>query len=105
MSVSANLVVLMGYVGRAETTTRGGKDKTTISVATHSFSRGAEKTDWHSVTFWDDEEAQSVYKGDLVVIEGKLSYYNVTAFKEDGSEIRVKRPSINGREITVLPKI
>ena len=70
-----NRVILVGHVGRdAEIrTTSNGKNVMTFSLAT-----GKEHTDWHEVVSFNPPDWLEVKKGDLVYVEGRLSYSNWT---------------------------
>jgi single-strand DNA-binding protein len=77
---SLNRVILIGRVG-SDPELKFGKSGTAIcslSVATNEkFKEGKEKTEWHKVTFFGDRAeraAEWISKGQLVNIEGKLSY-------------------------------
>ena len=73
-----NKVELIGRIGRdPETKTAGSKMLVNFSVAT-SYGKGdTKKTEWHNITAWEKlaEIVQKyAHKGDLVFVEGRLSY-------------------------------
>lgn len=80
---SYNRVILMGRVGNTpEVTDINGKKRVRISLATSNVQYNPQEnrfetvsTDWHTVVVWGDRAerlAQTVKKGDLILVEGRL---------------------------------
>ena len=69
---SINRVTLIGHAGGdAEMRfTQTGKKIMTFSLATGTKDR----TEWHSIKSWDPPDWVQVNKGDLVFVDGKLTY-------------------------------
>lgn len=74
---SVNKVILIGNMGAdAELNTTGsGISVANISLATSSFVKDEEKTEWHRVTLWDktaENVAKYMKKGSKLYVEGRL---------------------------------
>lgn len=74
---SVNKVILIGNMGAdAELNTTGsGVAVANISLATSSFVKDEEKTEWHRVTLWDktaENVAKYMKKGSKLYVEGRL---------------------------------
>ena len=102
-----NKAVIMGRIGNKDVkTTKGGKNMTSLSLATNRKyldAQGAQHdiTTWHTVYFFNkiaDIADKYTEVGDLVYIEGEISNRKI----EDDNGTRWIY-SINGSEIKLLP--
>lgn len=93
MAKSINRVTLLGNVGIIETKkTAAGAAYTKLSVATSSGykdkdGKWAEQTQWHQCVAWgklSDVLEKFVSKGDKILVEGEITYSNVT--QPDGTK-------------------
>ena len=73
---SVNKVILIGNMGAdPELKQAGSTAVCNISLATSSFSKDEEKTEWHRVTLWDktaENVAKYMKKGSKLYVEGRL---------------------------------
>lgn len=74
---SVNKVILIGNMGQDPELkeTSGGTAVCNISLATSSFVKDEEKTEWHRVTLWDktaENVAKYMKKGSKLYVEGRL---------------------------------
>jgi single-strand DNA-binding protein len=74
---SVNKVILIGNMGADPemNTTGSGVAVCNISLATSSFVKDEEKTEWHRVTLWDktaENVAKYMKKGSKLYVEGRL---------------------------------
>lgn len=88
-----NKIMLVGVVGSdVKMTESGDSPRATLSVATWESKRGKDgewrkETTWHQISVWGKavDSLRSISKGDLVMVEGKLS---VRDSKDETNEIR-----------------
>jgi len=78
--MTINKVILIGRLGKdpvARTTTKGG-EWSTFTMATSKKFNGVEKTQWHNVTVWNEQNAIYInsfaQKGTLLYLEGEIEY-------------------------------
>lgn len=73
---SVNKVILIGNMGAdPELKQAGSTAVCNISLATSSFVKDEEKTEWHRVTLWDktaENVAKYMKKGSKLYVEGRL---------------------------------
>lgn len=74
---SVNKVILIGNLGQDPelNTTSSGIAVSNISLATSSYVKDEEKTEWHRVTVWDktaENVAKYMKKGSKLYVEGRL---------------------------------
>lgn len=77
-----NRVTLVGRLGKDPEgkTTSGGKSVANLSLATDNGYGEKKTTDWHRLTAWEkqaDFATKYLHKGDLVFVEGRISYNTV----------------------------
>jgi len=96
-----NRVILVGYLGgdpEVRMLDTGVKVARVRMATTHNFRRGEQWdsiTEWHNLVFWRQlaERAEQFHKGDLLYVEGKLSYNRWTDQEgniRDKTEIEVR---------------
>ncbi len=105
-----NRVILYGRLGGdpEASRTESGKFAVRLRLATRRSwpNEGGgweERTDWHRVTVWGERAERlqrTVKKGDAVLIEGHLSYFDL----EDGETVRPRQVAINADKIEFLGK-
>lgn len=82
-----NLAFLVGRLGRNPEIrhTQGGAKVASLRIATSEYYKGQEKTEWHSVTCWDevlcDVIANRCQKGTLVALMGTI---RTRSYEKDG---------------------
>ena len=87
--MSVNKVILLGRIGKDPVLKYTPKSVPVLdlSLATSEKYKGVEKTEWHSVVFWNKQaEVLSKYtsKGSLLYVEGKIQTRDYDA--KDGSK-------------------
>ena len=107
MSRSVNKIILIGNVGRDPNIqrTQSGTKVAHLSLATNrrtgaSQEDGAERADWHRLTFWNrlaQFAEDHISTGDRIYIEGYLEY---GAYERDG--ITIPTADVNVRDVVLL---
>jgi len=78
--MTINKVILIGRLGKdpISRTTQNGKEWSSFTMATSKKVNGEERTQWHNVTVWNEQNAIYInsfaQKGTLLYLEGEIEY-------------------------------
>lgn len=108
---SVNLVILMGRLGKDPeiSYTQTGTPRCKFSLATSKkrddgTGNTVERTEWHRITVWGKQAENAtkyLHKGDLVHLEGELTYYE---FEDSKTQQKVRISEIVAFRVTFMPK-
>lgn len=98
-------VIILGRLGRDPEvrSTTNGKKVANFSLATDSGYGENRATDWHNCSAWEksaDIVERFVRKGDLLMVEGRLTYRKYT--NKQGADVTAAEVQVD--RVTLMPK-
>lgn len=107
-----NKTILLGRLGKDPdlSYTQSGTARCKFSMATsekrtdNQTGNVTEKTEWHRVIVWGKQAenvAKFLRKGDLALLEGKLTYYE---FEDQKTGQKVRIAEVVAHQVTFMPK-